>query len=132
VNQNGNGLLICRDELAGLLRSLEKEGHEGACASYLEAWNGTGGFVYDRIGRGTIEIEAACASILGSIQPGPLVQYLRATLEGGVGDDGLIQRCQLLIWPDVPKGWKGVAARRTSQPARRPRRSLRGLTRWTP
>jgi hypothetical protein len=83
LNQNPLGLLVFRDELTGLLRTLDREGHEGARAFYLEAWNGTGRFVYDRIGRGTIGIEAACVSILGGIQPGPLAHYLRAVFEGG-------------------------------------------------
>ena len=108
LNENPNGLLVFRDELTGLLRTLDREGHEGDRAFYLEAWNGTGRFVYDRIGRGTVEIEAACVSILGGIQPGPLAHYLRAALNGGVGDDGLIQRFQLLVWPDVSKEWKDV------------------------
>jgi putative DNA primase/helicase len=108
LNQNPNGLLLFRDELSGFLRTLDREGREADRAFYLEAWNGTGRFVYDRIGRGTIEIEAACVSILGGIQPGPLAHYLRAALEGGVGDDGLIQRFQLLVWPDVPPAWKNV------------------------
>lgn len=108
LNQNPHGLLVFRDELTGLLRSLDREGAEGARAFYLEAWNGTGRFIYDRIGRGTIEIEAACVSLLGSIQPGPLAHYLKAVLEGGVGDDGLIQRFQLLVWPDVTVAWKDI------------------------
>jgi Protein of unknown function (DUF3987) len=108
LNQNPLGLLVFRDELTGLLRTLDREGHEGARAFYLEAWNGTGRFVYDRIGRGTIEIEAACLSILGGIQPGPLAHYLRAVFEGGVGDDGLIQRFQLLVWPDIAGEWQNI------------------------
>jgi hypothetical protein len=108
LNQNPNGLLIFRDELTGFLRALDREGHETDRAFYLEAWNGTGRFVYDRIGRGTIDIQAACVSILGSIQPGPLGHYLRGTLEGGVADDGLMQRFQLLVWPDVAREWKNI------------------------
>ena len=77
-------------------------------AFYLEAWNGHGRFKYDRISRGTIDIEAACISILGGIQPGPLGHYLRSALQGGEGDDGLIQRFQLLVWPDISKEWVNV------------------------
>jgi hypothetical protein len=108
LNQNPRGLLLFRDELTGFLRTLDREGHENDRAFYLEAWNGTGRYTYDRIQRGTIEIEAACVSILGSIQPGPLGHYLRAALEGGVGDDGLIQRFQLLVWPDISSEWHNV------------------------
>jgi putative DNA primase/helicase len=108
LNENPNGLLVFRDELTGFLRNLDREGHDTDRAFYLEAWNGTGRFTYDRIARGTIEIEAACVSILGGIQPGPLTHYLRAALDGGVGDDGLVQRFQLLVWPDVSKEWRNV------------------------
>jgi putative DNA primase/helicase len=108
LNQNPQGLLVFRDELTGFLRTMDREGHEGDRAFYLEAWNGTGRYVYDRIGRGTIEIEAACVSVLGGIQPGPLAQYLRMALEGGSGDDGFMQRFQLLVWPDISRQWRNV------------------------
>jgi len=64
LNENPNGVLSFRDELIGLLKSLEKEGQEGARSYYLEAWNGTGRYTYDRIGRGTIDIEAAIVSLI--------------------------------------------------------------------
>lgn len=108
LNQNPNGLLIFRDELTGLLKSLDKDGQEGARAFYLEAWDGKSRFTYDRIERGTLDIEAVCLSIIGSIQPGPLNEYLRAAVRGGGGDDGLIQRFQLAVWPDSPKEWRNV------------------------
>ena len=107
LNQNPKGLLIFRDELTGFLRTLDREGHEGSRAFYLEAWNGDGPFTFDRIGRGTVEIEAACVSILGGIQPGPLVDYLAGVFRGGSGDDGLLQRFQM-VWPDTGKAWKDV------------------------
>ncbi|NOX54295.1 MAG: DUF3987 domain-containing protein [Planctomycetes bacterium] len=108
LRDNPRGLLIFRDELVGWLRALDHEGREGSRAFYLESWNGSGRFTWDRIGRGTVEIEAACLSVLGGIQPGPLGEYLAAATRGGVGDDGLLQRIQLLAWPDVPKAWRNV------------------------
>jgi len=69
LRNNPFGLLIMRDELAGLLASWEKEGREGDRAFYLEAWNGTSSFDTDRIGRGSIRIPNLCASIFGGIQP---------------------------------------------------------------
>ena len=53
LNENPSGLLLHRDELCGWLRSLDKQGREGDREFYLEAWNGTGSYTYDRIGRGT-------------------------------------------------------------------------------
>jgi hypothetical protein len=108
LNENPRGLLVFRDELTGFLRNLDREGRETDRAFYLEAWNGTGRFVVDRIGRGTVEINAACVSILGGIQPGPLTAYMARTALGGSGDDGLMQRFQMAVWPDAPKHWRNV------------------------
>ena len=103
LNENPNGLMAFRDELLGLLYNLERAGQEGAKQFYLEAWNGNGRFVYDRIGRGTVEIDACCLSILGSIQPEPLQTYLMTA-----PDDGLMQRFQLAVWPDSTRDWRNV------------------------
>src|SRR5262249_3923007 len=105
---NNNGLLLFRDELSGFLRSLDREDHANARSFYLESWNGTGSYSYDRIVRGTIDIEHAIMSILGSIQPGPLGRYLREALQRGEGQDGLVQRFQGMVWPDIPKPWKNI------------------------
>jgi putative DNA primase/helicase len=106
LSANPRGVLLFRDELIGFLRTLEREGHEADRAFYLESWNGTGRFTCDRIGRGTIEIEAACISILGGITPGPLGAYVRAAAQGKGGDDGLIQRFQLAVFPDISPTWE--------------------------
>ena len=103
LNENPNGLMAFRDELLGLLYNLERAGQEGAKQFYLEAWNGNGRFVYDRIGRGTVEIDACCLSLLGSIQPEPLQTYLLTA-----PDDGLMQRFQLAVWPDSKREWHNV------------------------
>lgn len=108
LNENPNGIVVFRDELTGFLRGLDKPGQEGNRAFYLESWNGNGRFTYDRIGRGTLDIAAACVSLLGGIQPGPLSEYLRKLSAGGAGDDGLIQRFQLAVWPDNSKTWRNV------------------------
>ncbi len=108
LRQNPLGhLLLFRDELVGLLVGLEKQGQEQARSFYLEAWNGDGRFTFDRIGRGTVDIEAACISVLGGIRPGPLQKYLTGAARTG-GDDGLVQRLQLLVWPDIAKEWRNV------------------------
>jgi putative DNA primase/helicase len=108
LNENPNGITVYRDELIGLLQSLDKEGQEGARAFYLEAWNGTGRYTYDRVQRGTLDIAAAIVSVIGGIQPGPLTQYLTSATRHGAGDDGLMQRFQLAVWPDVSTEWKNV------------------------
>lgn len=108
LNRNPNGLLIFRDELTGWLRSLDDEQRAKDRAFYLEAWNGDGSFVYDRIGRGTLKIDCVTTSIFGGIQPSKLETYLRGALEYGDDDDGLMQRLQMLVYPDIPKEWENV------------------------
>ena len=72
LGENPNGLLVFRDEIQGLLRGLDKPGREDYRAFYLECWAGDGRFTCDRVGRGTLDIEACCLSLMGTIQPGPL------------------------------------------------------------
>ena len=108
LNRNPRGLLLFRDELTGWLRTLDREGHESDRAFYLEAWGGKGSFTYDRIARGTLHIKTVTLSILGGIQPGPLTTYLRHALTGGQGDDGLLQRFQLMVYPDISTEWRNV------------------------
>jgi Protein of unknown function (DUF3987) len=107
LNHHPNGLLLFRDELSGFLHTMDRPGHENDRAFYCEAWNGTVAYTYDRIGRGTLHIRAACLSVLGGIQPGPLERYLREVFAGR-GDDGLLQRFQLAVWPDGGGPWRNV------------------------
>ena len=111
LNTNPRGLVQFRDELAGWLASLEREGREGDRTFWLECWNGTGAFTVDRIGRGTVRIEACAMSILGGVQPGKLAEYVRGAVRGGFSDDGLIQRFQLAVYPDLPTSWRYVDRR---------------------
>jgi hypothetical protein len=104
---NPRGLLIFRDELIGLLTTWDKEGREPDRAFHLEAWNGNGSYTTDRIGRGTIYTEHLCESIFGGIQPSKLITYLYQTVRN-IANDGLLQRFQLLVYPDEPKEWKLV------------------------
>jgi hypothetical protein len=109
LKENPHGLLVARDELSGWLQTMDKSGREGDREFYLEAWNGSGGYTFDRIGRGTIHIPAVCLSIVGGIQPGKLKAHILGAInENSTGDDGLLQRLQLLVWPDRPGDWKEV------------------------
>ena len=106
LRDNPRGLLVSRDELAGWLRALDKPGREGDREFYLEAWNGAGSYTIDRIGRGTVHIPALTVSLVGGIQPGKLKRYIDDALADGAGADGLLQRLQLLVWPDTLGEWK--------------------------
>lgn len=106
--ENPAGLMLYRDELKGWFRSLDKAGREEDRAFYMECWNGTGSYLYDRVGRGEVPIPSACVSIYGTIQPGPLGSLLRAAVDGTADDDGMIQRFQLMVYPDRMKSWRNV------------------------
>lgn len=95
---NARGMLVDRDELIGLLKSFEQQGHEGDRTFYLEGWNGRGDFRIDRIGRGEIYIPHLCIAVFGGIQPAKLQEYLFDIKQSG--NDGFLQRFQLVVYPD--------------------------------
>jgi len=105
LNENPNGLLLVRDELMGWLKQLERHGREADRPFYLECHSGKGRAYHDRIGRGTVRCDNMCLSIHGSIQPGPLREYVIEALGRGAGADGLLQRFQLMVWPDFNGDW---------------------------
>lgn len=108
LRDNKNGFLVFRDELMGLFRQLDKEEAEEARTFFLESWDGGGSYTFDRIGRGTIEVPCLILSVVGGIQPGPMEEYLVKSAASGVGDDGLLQRFQLIVWPNTVRDWKCV------------------------
>jgi hypothetical protein len=106
LRENPQGLLVLRDEFVGLVASWEKEGREGDRQFYLEAWNGDTSFDTDRIGRGHIQIPNLCVSVFGGIQPDRLTAYLEQA-EHALANDGMLQRFQVLVYPDHRK-WEWV------------------------
>ena len=107
LNENPNGLILVRDELAGWLAKLAKEEFQSERAFYLECFDGNGSYTYDRIGRGTIEIQNCTLSVIGGIQPTKIATLVCDALKG-TADDGLIQRFQLAIWPDDIGTWDWI------------------------
>jgi putative DNA primase/helicase len=109
LQQNQNGLLVFRDEIVSLLDNLNREELVSERGFYLTGWAGNSRYTFDRIGRGLhLSIDGVCLSMLGSTQPGRISQYLARAIRGGRGDDGLIQRFGLMVWPDVSAHWKQV------------------------
>lgn len=100
LSDRPEGMLIWRDELMGWLKGLEKQGRDTDRAFYLESHGGKLRFPTDRISRGSLA-PMVCLSILGGIQPGPLSRYVRgATAVESENNDGLLQRFQVLVWPN--------------------------------
>ncbi len=107
--QNPNGIMVYRDELVSLLKSLDQEENAEARGFYLTGWNGDSPYTFDRITRGmNLHIPAVCLSLLGSTQPARIASYVKGAITGGSGDDGLLQRFGLVVWPDVSGTWKDV------------------------
>ena len=97
LEQNSNGLLHFRDEMAGFLASLCDAAKSQERGFYLQAWNGSGVYTVDRVTRPGNRVEGICISLLGGTQPGKLDQMLQGAMRGGKEDDGLLQRFQILI-----------------------------------
>jgi hypothetical protein len=100
LSENSRGILALADELSGLLQSLDTTGQEAARGFYLTGWGGTAGYSFDRIGRGSITLSRYCLSVFGGFQPDKIKAYVQFTQRGNSKNDGLLQRFQLLVWPD--------------------------------
>jgi hypothetical protein len=103
-NQNPRGIFVFRDELMGLLASWDRDDKADERAYFLEAWNGNGSYTDFKIGRGLTEAKNVCISLLGGIQPDKLNRYLYQAMKGG--NDGLVQRLQLAVYPDELSDWQ--------------------------
>ncbi len=95
---------LVRDELSGWLATLNKAGREGEREFWLECWGGKGSYTVDRIGRGTVHASSLCLSIFGAIQPDKLESLITNSLQSN--DDGLLQRFQLLVCPQIKEKWE--------------------------
>ena len=93
--QAHRGLLVDRDELAGLISSLERYSQGVDRPFYLEAWQ-WGSYLVQRVKKGANIIENHSFSIAGGIQP----DRLHSLLTQSGDDDGFMARL-LVFWPDV-------------------------------
>ncbi|MGA7329223.1 MAG: YfjI family protein, partial [Rhodomicrobium sp.] len=107
--KNQNGVLVVRDELVSLLQSLDREENSEGRGFYLTGWGGKSSYTIDRIGRGAnLHIAGVCISLIGTTQPGKIARYASSAIRGGFGDDGLIQRFGMAVWPDMSPDWEDV------------------------
>ena len=102
LEQNPTGLITVVDELSSLLNRLDREENSAERGFTLTAFNGNQPYSYDRIGRESVYIPNCILSIVGGIQPSKLEPYM-LKLASGDGDDGLLQRFQLAVYPDFDK-----------------------------
>lgn len=108
LNQHPAGMLLWVDELVGWMRGLDRPDMAGVRQQFLTLWNGKGRLNIDRVGRGETVVDSPCLSVFGCCTPGGLSEYVTAAMRGGRGDDGLVQRLQVLVWPDSPREYQRV------------------------
>lgn len=75
---NPRGVLALADELSGLLQSLDTPGQEAARGFYLTGWSGTGGYSFDRVGRGSTTLDRYCLSVSFNLIESRLTLDLRS------------------------------------------------------
>jgi hypothetical protein len=89
---NPDGVMLVRDELSGWFGSMDKySGGKGDRSFWLQTFNGDP-YSFDRVGRGTGDVENLSMTLLGGIQE----DHLRKVVAEGV-DDGLIQRLFVIM-----------------------------------
>ena len=91
------------DELSGLLQSLDTPGQEAARGFYLSGWGGQGNYTFDRITREAVTLTRYQLAVFGGFQPDRIKAYVRFAQSGSSKNDGLLQRFQLIVWPDLPE-----------------------------
>ncbi len=104
LTENPNGLLLVRDELSGWLATFSKAGKEGDREFWLQSWAGQGTYTVDRVGRGTTHAPSLCLSVFGAIQPDKLECLITKSIHSY--DDGLLQRFQLIVCPQITEKWE--------------------------
>lgn len=102
------GLLLWVDELIAWMGSLDRDDKAGVRQQFCSMWMGDAKLNIDRVIRGESVVERACLSVFGCCTPGGLSAYVSAAVRGGRGNDGLIQRLQVTVWPDSPREYKQV------------------------
>jgi hypothetical protein len=100
---NPNGILYHRDELPTLFLELQREERAAVRGFLLTGWAGMEAYTFDRIGRGTTHIEAVNISLFGTAQPQRIMNLV--SVSSAKHDDGMIQRLQLVAWPDFVDAW---------------------------
>ena len=105
---NTRGILLRSDEAAAQLQKFEKDGCEGDRAFFLSCWSGQESYHEDRITRDSLLDLHLCLAWIGGIQPSTLKQYLQQASSSGGNNDGLMQRFQLISYPDLTEEFRDV------------------------
>lgn len=101
ICSNSPSGVVCQwDEIAGMIRVWSIKGQEAARGFFLTAWSGNQPYTVDRKETGTTHIARLFIVISGGVQPSVLGMVVRDARQNGAANDGLIQRFQLMVYPD--------------------------------
>ena len=100
---NPNGVMYHRDELLSLLADLDRKEKAADRGFLMTGWSGLDAYTFDRIGRGTTYVPSVTISMFGTTQPSRIANYVSGSLASF--DDGMVQRVQILVWPDNMPHW---------------------------
>jgi len=104
MTSNSGGLINVKDELAGTIVQWDRDNAQGAREFFIESWEGGRSYLLHRIKRGRVYIPSSTLSMIGGIQPAKLSRFVADALnEKSYGNDGLIQRLQMVIFPKQQK-----------------------------
>lgn len=95
IEANPRGILQVRDELAGLLNTMHRDGHQGDRAFLLEGYSAGASHSFDRISRGPNYVYPFVISLYGVIQPSVLEAHI-GSLDRSGGGDGFFARFQIV------------------------------------
>lgn len=101
---NPMGVIAVRDEIISLFSDLEKPEKAAERGFMLTGWGGDQPYTFDRIMRGTVYIPSVNISLIGTTQPQKIAQLISNSIRSQ--DDGMVQRLQLLAWPDFNGEWR--------------------------
>jgi hypothetical protein len=105
---NPRGILLRNDEASAQLQKFDKDGCEGDRAFFLSCWSGQESYHDDRISRESLLDLTLCLAWIGGIQPNTIKFHLQQATNASIGSDGLMQRFQLISYPDVKDEFKDV------------------------
>lgn len=92
------GAIIWVDELIGWLNSFDKKGYEQARSKFLTLWIGNKRYSVRRMNRFCF-VKHPCVTVFGCMVPDS-VRSLVTACKNGSGNDGLLQRFQIVVWPE--------------------------------
>lgn len=104
--QNPNGIILRSDEFKGQLEKFDKPGNEGDRSFMLQCWPGLQNYNEDRIARGPSLKIPLTLTWVGCIPPTSLSHYLSQATSEGMGSDGLMQRLQMVCYPNFDQPYE--------------------------